>query len=120
MLNFKDSISEVIFISNLQFSSHYMENTNIITYISIPKIYKIGLFNSFLIGLVIGKLWLYFNKSHIGKLFINNVNIYIYKYISKRILNISLFWKLFLFLLCVFIVIDIYQFNYYNSFISFN
>ena len=101
-LNIKDHISEIISISNLQFTSHFIENTHIINYIPKPKIYNIGLLNSFLIGLVIGKLWLYFNKSSIAKFIINNVNIYILKYISRRILNISLFWKLFVFLLCVF------------------
>jgi hypothetical protein len=119
MLNIKDHISEIISISNLQFTPYFIENTHIINYIPNPKIYNIGLLNSFLIGLVIGKLWLYYNKSSIAKFIINNVNIYILKYISRRILNISLFWKLFIFLLCVFIVIDIYQILCYNN-ISFN
>jgi hypothetical protein len=118
-LNIKDHISEIISISNLQFTSHFIENTHIINYIPKPKIYNIGLLNSFLIGLIIGKLWLYFNKSSIAIFIINNVNIYILKYISRRILNISLFWKLFVFLFCVFIVIDIYQILYYN-YVSFN
>jgi hypothetical protein len=111
----KDHISEIISISNLQFSSHSIENTNIITYVTEPKIYKIGLLYSFLIGLVTGKFWLYFNKSSIGKFIINNININILQYISRRILNISLFWKLFFFLFCVFIVIDTYQIYYYNG-----
>jgi len=120
VLTIKDHNSEIITISNLQFSSHIIENTNIINYILNPKIYKIGLFNSFLIGLVIGKILLYFNKFSIGKLFFNNVNIFMHKYISRRILNMSLFWKLFILLLCVFIVIDIYQIYCYNSVISSN
>jgi hypothetical protein len=120
MLKFKDHISEIISISNLQFSYHFIENTNIINYISTPKIYNIGLLYSFLIGLVLGKIWLYFYNSSIGKLFINKVNFYILKYICRRILNISLFWKLFIFLLCVFIVIDIYQSYYYNCVVSSN
>jgi hypothetical protein len=119
-LNIKDHISEFISISNLQFLSHFIENTNIITYVTEPKIYKIGLLYSFLIGLVTGKLWWYFNKSSIGKFIINNINIYILQYISRRILNISLFWKLFFFLFCVFIVIDTYQIYYYKGVISFD
>jgi hypothetical protein len=118
-LNIKDHISEIISISNLQFTSHFIENTNIINYIPKPNIYNLGLLNSFLIGLIIGKFWLYFNKSFIVKFFINNVNIYILKYISRKILNISLFWKLFLILLCVFILIDAYQILYCNN-LSFN
>nr|YP_009710667.1 hypothetical protein [Amanita muscaria]QFZ98615.1 hypothetical protein [Amanita muscaria] len=117
MLTIKDPISEIISISNLQFSYHFIENTNLINYISTPKIYKIGILNSFLIGLIIGKLGLYFYKSSIGILIFNKVNIYMHKSISRRILNISLFWKLFIFLFCVFIVIDIY---YYNNVISSN
>jgi hypothetical protein len=120
MLNIKNPISDIISISNLQISSHFTENINI--YIPKPKIYKINIFYSFLIGLILGKLWLFTNKNKffIGKLFIDNVNIYILKYINIRILKISLFWKLFLFLFCIFILIDIYQIYYYNNFISFN
>ena len=120
MLKFKDHISEIISISNLQFSYHFIENTNIINYISTPKIYNIGLLNSFLIGLVLGKILMYFYNSSIGKLFFNKVNFYILKHICRRILNISLFWKLFIFLLCVFIVIESYQIYYYNSVVSSN
>lgn len=119
ILNIKDHISEIISISNLQFRSYFIENTNIITYFPTTKIYNIGLLYSFLIGLIIGKFWLYINNSSIGKLFINNINIYIFKYISRRILNISLFWKLFIFLFCLFIVIDFYQIYYYKGVISF-
>jgi hypothetical protein len=122
MLNIKDHISEIIYINNFnnfQFISHFIENTNIITYIQDPKIYKIGLLYSFLFGLVIGQVWIYFNNSIIGKLFINYVYIYILKYISRRILNISLFWKLFILLFCVFIVIDVYHI-YNHNVISFD
>src|ERR1700727_414434 len=117
MLNMKDHILEIIYNNKLQFSSNFIENTNNLTYVPI-KLYKIGLLNSFLIGLIIGKLVIYFNIT-VGpnKLFINYVNIYIL-YIS-RILNISLFWKLFLLLLFIYIIIDIYQI-YYNSYISFD
>jgi hypothetical protein len=119
-LNIKDYIAEIISINNLQFSCHFIDNTNIITYVPNLRIYKIGLLNSFLIGLVIGKIWLYFNTLSIGKLFINKINIYMLKYISRRILNISLFWKLFIFLFCIFILIDIYQIYYYNGVIRFD
>lgn len=115
ILNIKDHISEIISINNLQIPSHFIENTNVNTYITKPKVYQIGLLFSFLTGLVIGKIWLYFNDSYIGKIFINNVNIYILKYFSRKILDISLFGKLFIFLLCIFIVIDIYQNYYCNS-----
>jgi hypothetical protein len=118
-LNINDHISEMFSTSNLLFISHFIENTNIINYFPKPNIYNIGLLNSFLIGLIIGKLGLYFNTLSVGKFFINNVNIYILKYLSRRILNLSLFWKFFIFLLCVFIVIDVYQILYYNN-ISFN
>jgi len=118
MFNLKDHITKFIFINNLQISSHFIENTNVITYISTPK--NFGLFYSFLIGLVIGKIWLYFNKSSIGKFFINKVNIYIFKYINIRILNISLFWKLFIFLFFLFIVIDIYQIYFAKAVITFD
>lgn len=63
---------------------------------------------------------MYFNESSVGKIFINNVNIYILKYISRRILDISLFGKLFILLLCIFIVIDIYQFYFCNGVVSFD
>jgi len=117
MLNMKDHILEIIYNNNLQFSSNFRENTNNLTYVPL-KLYKIGLLNSFLIGLIIGKLFIFFNII-VGKFFINYVNIYILKYISRRILNISLFWKFFLLLLFIYIIIDIYQI-YYNSYISFD
>jgi hypothetical protein len=118
-LNIKYPISEIISISNLQFSYQSIENTNIITHIP-KKLYNIGFLNSVLIGLIIGKLWLYFDKSSIGKLYINKFNFYILKYINRRILDISLFWKLFLLFFLIFILVDIYQIYYYNSFINFN
>lgn len=119
-LEINSHISEIICINNLQFPYHFLDNTNIITYSSIPKIFKIGLLYSFLIGVVLGKIGLYFKNSSIGKFVINNMNIYILKYISIRILNLSLFWKLFIFLLCLFIVIDIYQIYYYNGVINYD
>jgi hypothetical protein len=123
LLNIKFYIAETVSIYKLQFSPeecNLIDNKNIITYISNLNLYNIGLLNSFLFGLIIGKIWLYFNKLYIGKLFLNNVNIYIIKYISKRILNISLFWKLFIFLFCLFILIDIYQIYNYNGVINFD
>ena len=121
ILNIKDHISEIIFIKNLNLPCNFIDDTNIINYNINPRIYNIGLLYSFLIGLVIGNIWLYFNKISIGKVFINKVNIYIFKYINRSIFNISLFWKFFIFLFCVFIVIDIYQiYFYYNGIISFD
>jgi hypothetical protein len=59
VLNIKDHISEITSINNFnnfQFISQFIENTNIITYIQDPKIYKIGLLYSLLFGLVIGQI----------------------------------------------------------------
>ena len=106
MLDIKDFLSEIITNSNLQFLHYFPENTNIITYTQTTTLFKIGLLNSFLIGLVLGKLWLYINNDSIGKVYINKINIYILKFINRRILNLSLFWKLFIFLFC-FIVINL-------------
>ena len=61
---------------------------------------------------------MYFKNYSIGKIFIKNINIYTIKYINRRILNLSLFWKLFLFLLFLFLIIDIYQIYLYNNIIN--
>jgi hypothetical protein len=118
MLNIKDHISEFIYISNVQCSDYFLDQTNFPYYINYNKGYNVGFWYSFLIGLVLGKIWLYINNSSIGKLIINNINIYIFKYISRRILNIPLFWKLFIFLFCLFLIIDIYHNFYYKGVIS--
>jgi hypothetical protein len=113
-LNIKDHIKEIISISKLEFSNHFIENTNIIPPHQ-KSLYQIGFLYTVLIGFVIGQIWLYFNNTSIGKLFSKNVNVLMFKYISIRILNISLFWKLFIFFFCLFIVIDIYEIYFYSG-----
>ena len=99
---------------------HFLGNMSLINQINDPKFYKIGLLYSFLIGIVIGEIWMCFRKSSVSKVIIHNTNVFLIKYLGKRIITISLFWKLFIFWFVLFLIIDVYQFFNYNNLTGFD